>query len=201
MNSLQRSQPLLREQEHQVERGWWLLGGEKTEVSIMHIFFFPPYVPFVVLCAVSCTLSWCFCRGGSVHLQLPPCATFQVVFTASLKRLGPVLACSHLPPSYGCGVFLALSGERSYLLSSPQASTHRQSRVCLCFWKIASVHCALVPVNSLYWTAMYNFRNKTCVKNWCSSARKMGKCLQLDFGYTGKGDNSIFFSLFSLISF
>lgn len=39
-----------------------------------------------------------------------------------------------------------------------------------------------------------------CGKQWLL-CQEMGKCLQLDFSYKKKADNSIFFSLFRLISF
>lgn len=155
MNSPQRSQPLLLKQEHQTERGWWLLGGEETKRPSCMLL----HHTHLVWSSVVCPALW---AGASAMVLLAATAAsrcdLQVVVTASPRRLGPVLACPHLPPS-----------DRPRGLACPQwwgITLSLLSWVWLWLWKIASVHHAVVPANSLYWSAVYILRNETCVKNW-----------------------------------
>lgn len=199
MNSLQRSQPLLLEQEHQVERGWWLLGGGKTRsvhpahFRTIHAFCGPLWCralwagasAIVLLSTYSCFSVWppfrlCYSNPqetGSCSCLLPPASQLQTQ-GSSLPSVVRDLTISsvpkHLPtgcPGSGC------SSEKLLVYT------------VLCY--------QLIPCTELQCTSL----GMRPVWKTGSSARKMGKRLQLDFSYRGKRHNSICFSLFSLIPF
>lgn len=161
----------------------------KGLVSIWHKC--PPKGPFVLLCDMSWTLLWGFCPACSVQLQLPCCAPSP---QASPRTLGPAPSCSHLPPNYRPSPLPSVLRD----LSISPVPRHNLPTGCPgpgCALEQLLLWLQLLPCTELQCTSL----GMRPVWKTGSSARKMG--LQLDFRYTGKGDNSIFFSLFSLIPF
>ena len=142
-------------------------------------------------------LPWFSCPATAASL----CNLPSGCVTTSPKRLGPVLACSYLPPSYRPWGFSLPSVVRDLTISPVCKHLSTGCPGSGCAFEKLLVYTVrwyqLIPCTELQCTSL----GMRPVSKTGSSARKMGKCLQLDFSYTGKGDNNIFFSLFSLIPF
>lgn len=129
-----------------------------------------------------------------------PCDIPSGCVTAPPKRLGPVLACSHLPPNYrprGSSLPSVVRDLTSPVLEHLPIGCPGSGCAVEKLLMDTVLWYQLIPCTELQCTSL----GRRPVWKTSSSARKMGKRLQLDFSYTGKGDNNIFFSLFSLIPF
>lgn len=184
--SLQRSEPLQLEHERQVERSWALLGvgGGDGEGPIQH----SSYHMRLLWSSTVCPALW---AGVSAAVLLSSCShltawpPFRLLQHPLWDR---VLSCL-LPLPQGC---LMLGGEGSYHLPTGPGSAWEKLLMDTMLWN-RSIPCTELPRTSLGMRPVW--------KNSGNSARKMRKHLQLDFSYTGKGDNSIFLYLFRPIPF
>lgn len=113
-NSLQRSQPLLPGAGAPSGEGTAAAGRDRTRVHPAQV------APIRAFCAPQ----WRVLNSGlgllpwfSVQLQLP---CWAASLQASLRKLGPVLSCSHLPPNYGPRSLPSVV--RDLCMASPQAA-------------------------------------------------------------------------------